>query len=252
MNATQKGSVFTSLSGGHNPGAMKTHKHEKRGRKSKIQEGLLRRVDADLFFVPTEALKSNNTRDFCKQRVVLANADIGAGMNFGAPLTNQDIPGQDMLSAEAFHAKALRVAVSPVSGGSNPFFMRHTLLLYDFSDFKTGEVLAMPLRPAVIFSPFLLKNNDFFSPAMLHHFCNDLGIFEGLGINDDPLFILQKKHGLKGDPVSHFGVDLFNIKDVSGRHPMLLSACFHNCAHLELTFPMKNTEIKRAILGESA
>ena len=41
-----------------------------------------------------------------KQRVILANADVAAGVEFRAALTHQNVAGDNFLSAELLHAKA--------------------------------------------------------------------------------------------------------------------------------------------------
>src|SRR5690606_30148490 len=42
-----------------------------------------------------------------KQRMVLTHADIGAWMPLGAALTNDDVAGENALTAKLLHAKAL-------------------------------------------------------------------------------------------------------------------------------------------------
>ena len=51
-----------------------------------------------------------------EQRVVATDADVAAGVELGAALTNDDGAGVDLAAAEDLHAEALRVGVAPVAG----------------------------------------------------------------------------------------------------------------------------------------
>src|SRR5712691_2112834 len=51
----------------------------------------------------------------CKQRVILAQSDIMAGMPLGAALARENIAGQDRLSAEHLHAEAPAGRVAAVA-----------------------------------------------------------------------------------------------------------------------------------------
>src|SRR5579859_2601841 len=51
-----------------------------------------------------------------EERVILAAANVGAGLNAGAALADDDGAAGDKLAAESFYAKALRVGVAPISG----------------------------------------------------------------------------------------------------------------------------------------
>ena len=53
-----------------------------------------------------------------EQRVVLAATDVLAGMELGAALTNDDVAGANMLTAEHLHAESLCVRVATVAAGA--------------------------------------------------------------------------------------------------------------------------------------
>jgi hypothetical protein len=53
--------------------------------------------------------EGNLAGDLCKQCVVLAHADIRAGMNLRAALTDDDAARRNQLSAEALHAEPLGI-----------------------------------------------------------------------------------------------------------------------------------------------
>src|ERR1700734_3670820 len=60
-----------------------------------------------------------------EQRVVLAHADIFAGIELGAALAHDDVAGRNDLAAEKLHAEPLARAVAPVARGAAGFLMRH-------------------------------------------------------------------------------------------------------------------------------
>ena len=53
------------------------------------------------------AFKLNGTVLQSEQSVVLALAHVGAGMDLGAALTNQDVASQNELAVATLHAQAL-------------------------------------------------------------------------------------------------------------------------------------------------
>ncbi len=65
-------------------------------------------------------------------RVILADGNVLAAVEFGSALSHDDIAGQYVFAAVPFHAKALAVTVAAVSGASEPFLMCHTFSLIFF------------------------------------------------------------------------------------------------------------------------
>src|SRR5688572_32169478 len=60
-----------------------------------------------------------------EDRVVLAEADVEAGVELRAALADDDPAGGDELPAEHLHAPVLRVAVATVAAGTLSLFMCH-------------------------------------------------------------------------------------------------------------------------------
>src|SRR5690606_30671981 len=60
-----------------------------------------------------------------KQRMILAKADIGAGMPLGAALTNEDVAGEHGLAAELLHAKASAIGIAAVARRTASFLVCH-------------------------------------------------------------------------------------------------------------------------------
>src|SRR5258707_3221659 len=76
----------------------------------------------------------------CKQRVILAHADVVAGMPLGAALAHENIAGKRVLAAEQLHAKAPARRIAAVARGSACFLVSHTdksLSLSPYTDSAT-------------------------------------------------------------------------------------------------------------------
>src|SRR5215510_14588860 len=64
-----------------------------------------------------------------EQGVVLADADIGAGMELGAALADQDVARDHDLIAELLHAQALAGGIAAVTRTAACFLMCHCVVL---------------------------------------------------------------------------------------------------------------------------
>ena len=73
-------------------------------------------VDRDEAALLTAVLKADHAVDLGEQGVVLAAADVEAGLQRGSALANQDGAAGDGLAAEALDAEALRIGVATVFG----------------------------------------------------------------------------------------------------------------------------------------
>src|SRR5690606_1561965 len=96
-----------------------------------------------------------------EQRVVAAAADVGAGVELGAPLPNEDLAGVDDLAAEALHTEALRGGVAPVPRRGGALLVSHgglSLLGLDPGDLDLGVLLAVPQAAPV--SGLVLEVDD--------------------------------------------------------------------------------------------
>src|SRR3546814_10580142 len=60
-----------------------------------------------------------------EQGVILAHADVLAGMHLGAALADDDIARNDGLAAELLDAEALGLGVATVARGAASFFVCH-------------------------------------------------------------------------------------------------------------------------------
>jgi hypothetical protein len=108
---------------------------KKRSREAPLKQSKISRLGREYVDAGLDLSASNvlfvlyDPVDQGEQSPVLADANILAGVDFGAQLANKDIPGQHFLAAETLYSAALARAVSTVSRASARFFMSHDLLL---------------------------------------------------------------------------------------------------------------------------
>ena len=74
--------------------------------------------------------KAHNAIDRCKERIVLANADVGAGMEMRAALTHENVACEDKLTVRTLRTETLGMAIAAVAGRTNAFFMRKQLQIH--------------------------------------------------------------------------------------------------------------------------
>jgi hypothetical protein len=74
---------------------------------STINRCKLVRVYRNLFTIFTETLKRYHAFDQCEQSVILAAADVVAGVDLSAALTINDVAGFDRFAAEFLAAETL-------------------------------------------------------------------------------------------------------------------------------------------------
>src|SRR5262245_17901624 len=78
-------------------------------------DGGLRRLHVDLEAALALPLEDHVPVRQGEQGVVLAAADVQARHDRRAPLANEDVPGANLLAAEALHAEPLRLGVAAVA-----------------------------------------------------------------------------------------------------------------------------------------
>ena len=72
-------------------------------------------------------LETDDTVYLCKESVILAQAYVGAGMEVGTALANQNVAGEDELTISALGAETLGFAVTTVAGGAYALLMSKEL-----------------------------------------------------------------------------------------------------------------------------
>src|SRR5207253_982689 len=89
------------------------------------RRALLDRVDAHPLTRLVLVLELHDPVDERVDRVVAAEADVLAGVEHRADLTDDDVPGDDLLAAELLDAAKLRIRVAPVLRGADSFLVCH-------------------------------------------------------------------------------------------------------------------------------
>ena len=87
-------------------------------------------VYAGLLFIAALTLKPERSVNQRKQRVVLADSDICAGVDVCPALSVKDITGLDKLTVRALGAEALSMAVTAVAGGTHSLLMSEELKIH--------------------------------------------------------------------------------------------------------------------------
>ena len=72
------------------------------------------RINAHPFAIFAELLIGDDTVNHGIEGIITTQTDIGAGMNSGAELPDENIAGPDHLAAESFHPAPLGITVSAV------------------------------------------------------------------------------------------------------------------------------------------
>src|SRR5690606_30575425 len=92
--------------------------------------GLLHRLDADrVVLADTLDRELHATVHQREQRVVLADADVDAGVEPRAALAHDDRPGGHDLATERLHAQHLGFGIAAVTGRAAALLLCHCLLL---------------------------------------------------------------------------------------------------------------------------
>ena len=84
-------------------------------------------VNADLLLILGLLLELNLTLDQSEQGVILADANIVAGMDGRASLTNDNATGADGLTVGSLNTKTLRLAIAAVLGRTYALFVSEEL-----------------------------------------------------------------------------------------------------------------------------
>jgi hypothetical protein len=205
------------------------------------------RIDAYPFPATAEFFKGNHAINQGEQGKIAAQTHIGAGMDLGTQLTDQDITGPDNLAAKTLDTPALGITVATIPGTTACFFMSHCFFLYmvqtgveaagitdlcgDTLNFKGGEKLTMALLQGISLTTLLFKDNDFFAFVLLDDgggnlgaLNNGLAYFHGLAVSH------HENIGELHD-ITNLAGEFFNPQTISRRNLILFAAGTNNCVH---------------------
>ena len=82
-------------------------------------------IDRDLLAVLAEMLETNGAVYESEEGIILALADVGARMDLGSALTNENVAGENELTVSTLRAETLGLGIAAVLGGAHSFFMCH-------------------------------------------------------------------------------------------------------------------------------
>ena len=118
-------------------------------------------VDATIAFI-----EANLAVGESEEGVIATHADVGASMEAGAALADDNGSCGNGFATEAFDAESLTAAIASVAGRSLSFLMGHFRVLPLFTDgnllnFYFGTGLAMAHSAVVTFATTVFKGDDF-------------------------------------------------------------------------------------------
>src|SRR6185369_768034 len=172
-----------------------------------------------------------------EQGVVLAHADVGAGVELGAALAHDDGAGADQFTAESLHAEHLGLGIPPVSRRAASFFLCHFELLRltgDRADLQFGELLAMPLALLIVLATAHLEDANLVVLAVRHHsgFHSCAGHQGGADL--DLAAVADGQNLVDHDLLAYVRSNLFYFNFFAGSNAILLATGFYDRVHVDL------------------
>src|SRR3546814_1672032 len=100
-----------------------------------------------------------------EDRVVLADADVAAGMILRAALPDDDVARNDGLAAELLHAEAATGGIAAIARTAACFLVRHAICSpaasgRDVGDAQDRHVLTMAALAPIVLPALLLEDDD--------------------------------------------------------------------------------------------
>src|SRR5437667_1534482 len=177
--------------------------------------------------------------DQCEQRVIAADADVGAGMKLGATLADDDRAGRNGLATEHLHAEHLRLGVAAVPGGTAAFFLCHGSGLLECgssgvhrADFDLGEVLAMTLPLLVVLATTHLEDAHLVMPALSQDFGHHARARHQGSPDLQVSAVTDSQHLVDRDLLANIRSNLFYLDLFAGGNLVLFAAGFYDRVHI--------------------
>src|SRR5258706_7451596 len=165
------------------------------------------------------------------QRVVAADADVGAGMHDRAALPNQDLARVDALAAVDLDAEALRLGIAAVSRASARLLVCHDLPLDDVVDADLGVRLPVALRLLMVLAAAQLEDLHLVAAAVREHGRLDLGAGNERRADLDAVALADEQYLVEGNGGADLGRDRFDTELLAGGDAILLAAGLDDCVH---------------------
>src|SRR5437868_9855259 len=177
-----------------------------------------------------------------EQRVVLADADIHAGVEPRAALADDDRTGGDQFTAVSLDAQHLGLGVAAVPCGTAAFFLCHELApqnlakaagsAVDRADFQLGVVLAMALALLVVLATAHLEDADLVVLAMADNLGADRGAGHRRRADRQAVTAANCQYLVDGDLSADFRVEQLDLDLFAGSNLVLLAASLDDCVHV--------------------
>src|SRR5947207_6535729 len=185
------------------------------------------RIHADLVALLVLVLELDLTVDHGEQGVVRRPAHVQPGVELGAALLDEDGPGGDELSGEAFHAQILGAGVAAVAGGADAFLVSHfdsSVLELHVGDPDLGERLAMPGLAPEPGAAGEAVDLDLLALAVSHHFGRHLGALQDRLAGVHVLAVAGQQHAIEGQLAPGLACEQRDLDRDAGLGPVLDAA----------------------------
>lgn len=174
--------------------------------------------------------------------VVLAETDAFAGDPFGAALADDDIAGDDLLTAEFLDAEAFAAAVTTVLDGTLTFLVSHISEESgggeracepgsgrDGFDADAGEGAAVALGAVVTFAALVFEVGDFVCAELIDHGGLD-GRSADFGVADAHVAVVSvEENFFEADGAADGGIEFFDVDLIACGNAVLFTAGLDDC-----------------------
>src|SRR5690606_28129909 len=173
-----------------------------------------------------------------EQGVVPAAPDVGAGVEVGAALADEDLAGVDLLAAEALHAETLRVRVTTVAGGACALLVCHVCLsaLLDAGDLDARELLTVALALLVAGLVLVLLDDDLRAAEVIQNLGRDRDLRQRIGVGRHGVAV-DEEDGGQLDRLTLGSLDTIERDDRADLDLLLPATGANNCVnHVDTCF----------------
>src|SRR5690606_9498130 len=161
--------------------------------------------------------------------VILADADIAAGVPLRAALADDDVARNDGFATELLHAEATACAVATVAGRTACLFVSHVStpsgrLAGNVEDLDEHQILAMAVLAAIVLATALLEDRELRAAGEVHDLGLDLGAIDERRADLGLAFAAEHQHFAELDLVAGLRIEALDLEEIVFRDPVLLAA----------------------------
>ncbi len=170
-----------------------------------------------------------------EDRVVAAEAHVGAGLPARAALADDDVAGDDGLAAGLLDAEAAAFGIATVAGRAAGFLMCHGVcpsgLSGDAGDAQHGNALAVAVLAAAVLPAALLEDDHLVEPVLRDDGGGDGGASHDGGADRDAGFGADGQDVGESNGFAGLAREFLDLQDGVWRDAVLLSAGADDCEH---------------------